>query len=192
MQKAIKQTVALKLRRRKDKHGKKHWVVGYGRKKKDGKIGWATTEWKIRTDSWLPKPVFYAVVNSIFFQTKKIAPIDKCFAKMDPKIRVALSNAAPVCGCAFKENDFDGRMWLLDGKPFLDFMVVDYEKHHDQKYKGPKLLALADELRERRPKFMRMERKSRAMFRVVIAVLKKGGWKFVPGKTLPEGERRHG
>jgi hypothetical protein len=183
-----KPTVALKVRREKDKHGKKYWVVKYGRQKKDGNVGWAKTHWKIGPTSMQPKPVFYTIVNSIHFYINRILRADKCFGSMGPKIRVALSDAATLCGCKFEKNKFNGQMWILDGKPYLDFVVVDYERHN---YSGKKLLVIAEKLRASRPDFKRMERKSSAMFRVAIVVFNNGVWKFVPGKTLPE-EKRHG
>jgi hypothetical protein len=183
-----KSKVALKVRREKDKKGKKRWIVKYGREKKDGSIGWATKPWVILPTSMQPKPVFYTIVNSIYFYINRIPSADKCFGKMGPNIRVALSDAAPLCGCTFEKNKFNGQTWILDGKPYLDFAVVDYERHD---YSGRKLPVIADKLRERRPDFKRMERKSRAMFRVAIVIFKKGVWKFVPGKTLPE-DKRHG
>ncbi len=191
MTEAGKQKVALKLRREKDKKGKKHWVVKYGRQKKDGSIGWAKTHWKIGPISFQPMPLFHEMKNAIYFQTNKIPREDKCFTSMEPKIRVALSNAAPRHGCTFKKNKFNGQTWLLDGKPYLDFAVVDYERHRNKNYRGKGLLVIAERLRDRRPDFKRMERKSKAMFRAAIVVFKNGAWTFVPGKTLPE-DKRHG
>jgi hypothetical protein len=191
MQKKSKQKVALRLRH-KDRHGKEQWVVKYGRLKKDGTVGWSQTPWVVRAHSWQPKPVFFAIVNSIFHYTNKIPKPDKCFESMEPKIRVALSEAAPLCGCGFKKNKFGGLTWILDGRPFMDFAVVNYEKHRDEGYEGSKgLMTLAEKLRPHRRKVRYMERKSSAMFRVAIVVLKNGVWKFVPGKTLPK-EKRHG
>jgi hypothetical protein len=186
-----KPKVALKVRRQKDKHGKKYWVVKYGRHKKDGDIGWAKTHWKIGPTSLQPMPVFHAIIHSIYFRTNKIPRPDKCFASMSAKIQVALSDAAPLCGCKFEKNKFNGRTWILRGKPYMDFAVVDFERHRERNYKGKRLLVIAEELRSRRPDFERMERKSHAMFRAAIVVFKNGVWKFVPGKTLPE-DKRHG
>ena len=110
---------------------------------------------------------------------------------MGPKIRIALSEAAPLCGCEFKKNKFNGQTWFLRGKAYMDFAVLDYEKHRERSYRGKRLVDIAEKLRDRRPDFKRMERKSKAMFRVAIVVFKNGTWKFVPGKTLPE-DKRHG
>jgi hypothetical protein len=191
MQKEHKLRVALKLRRKTDEHGKKQWVLKYGRPKKEGTITWAAEPWKIGPTSLQPKPVFYTTIQSIYFRINKIPKIKKCFESMEPKIRVALSEAAPSCGCGFKKNKFGGLTWILDGKPFMDFAVVNYEKHRDEGYKGKGLMTIAEKLRAHRRNFRDMERKSLAMFRVAIVVFENGAWRFIPGKTLPK-EKRHG
>ena len=182
--KSDKQRVGLKLHRHTDKRGKRKWVLKYGKKKQDGTIGWATTDWKVREDSWTPKPLFFAIMNSVRFYTRKVPKTDKSFMTMERKIRVALSESASSCGCRFRENKFNGFTWFLDDKPFIDFAVVDYSKHSDRNYNGTRLLVLSQKLRDGRPDFRRMERKSEAMFRVAIAVIAGSALKFVPGNTL--------
>jgi hypothetical protein len=85
-----KPKVALKVRREKDKKGKKRWIVKYGRHKKDGTVGWANEHWKIGPTSLQPRPLFHEMKNTIYFHTNKIPRPDKCFGSVGPKVRIAL------------------------------------------------------------------------------------------------------
>jgi hypothetical protein len=178
-----KPKVALELRRHHGKNGKKQLMLRYGRINKDGELVWAADYWKIGETSWLPRTLFGLLKGYIF---KKLPKLDKSYETMKGPIRSALCEAAPACGCTFKENDYGGYTWHLDGKKILSLTVVNFENHRDA---SPKVLA--QQLRKRRPKFEQMERKSGAMFRMAIVVLKGGMWMMVPAGTLPE-EKRHG
>jgi hypothetical protein len=179
-----KPKVALKLSRQKDKHGKKQWVLPYGRFNKDGELVWAATDWEIQATSLLPRTIFGLLKGYIF---RRIPKQDKSFGTMEGKIRSALCEAASACSCKFKENRYGGFTWLLDGKPLLALAVVDFEKHRAKSWGK-----LAQQLREHRPNhFERMERKSGATLRMAVVVVKGGSFLLVPAATLPE-EKRHG
>ena len=171
-----KQKIALKLRRVKSKNGRR-WLLKYGRFNKDGEIGWAEPDWKIGPTSQIPRPIFYALRSNIYRNLKKVEG-DKSFETMAPKLRVALCQAAVECGCEFKQNPYNGFTWKLDDKWVFALSVLNFEKHGDAK---PSVLA--EQLREHRKNFRRMERKSKATLRGAIVVLKGGFWKFVPAKT---------
>jgi hypothetical protein len=192
--KPIKPSMQLKLRRKKDKHGKKRWMLKHGAFLQDGKLSWDKTEWVVRPDSFLPTRFFYKIVNAISYQVRhKVPKSQKSFSSLHPQIRKALCSAATNCGCKFKQNEYDGYTWSLKGDPFMDFTILDFSELQDGNiYKGKRILDLGEKIRKShsRPQLRRMERKSKAMFRVAIAVMNKGILpKFVPGRTR---EDHHG
>jgi hypothetical protein len=69
---------------------------------------------------------------------------------MEPKFKVALSEAASVCGCEAKPSKFNGITWILKKRKLIDFAIVDFERHKDRGYSGKMgLRKLAKKLRNR-------------------------------------------
>jgi hypothetical protein len=175
----IKQRVWLRVRKTRDKRGDR--LLRYGKARVDGTVSWAKTDWAVRSTSQLPKPLFFAITNSLTFQLRRVPKVDKQYPNLKPKITLALTNAASTCGCGFLDNKFGGRTWTLQDKPFIEFAIIDFSNH-----KGTTLGKLTPQIRERRKRFRRMERKSKALFRVAMVVLRGGFVKIVPAKPLEE------
>lgn len=148
-----------------------------GRLTKDEGVGqWS--EWKIRKESFLPRGLFFLVSGYVIHRVKKIPKEEKCFETLKEAIRRGLCEAAVACGCTWKVGGtLSDVRWLLDGKRFFAFQIVDFHKHADTKRQ-----VLQQQLRERRA-FDRMEEKSGGMLRGALVVLKGGLVRFAPGKT---------
>lgn len=182
--------VIFELRRVK-KHGKRKYVLRYGRplKRKGASdsqdeelpVSWAEEDWNIGQMSMLPRLVFFAITSYILGRTKRMkdAGQEKSFDNMKPKIRKALWAAGPVCSCVPKNNHHGGVTWWLGKKRLIAFIVVDFGRHRNAKPSD-----IAKQLRDRRPEFVELEKESKALLRVAVVVLKGGLCKIVPARTL--------
>ena len=125
----------------------------------------------------LPRGLFFTVTSFVLRRVKELR--DKSFSALEEAILWGLREAAVACGCTWKVKSVHGDLvWILDGHRFFAFQVVDFHRHGDAKLADLRAL-----LRKRRPRFKKMERKSRSLFRASLVLLKGDFVKFVPGKT---------
>jgi hypothetical protein len=179
-----KPKIKLELRRRESKHGKNRWALRYGRYRKDGTVGWSEKDWEVRPTSMLPKALFHPLQTSILHYVSKIPKDERSFPMMAEKILEALRQEARAWGCEYKDNSYNGLHWLLKHEKLIAFTVIDFEGHHSSSYLGKDGLSrLAQRLRELWSVFGKMERRSGAVFRIAVVVLKGGYWRIVPGKS---------
>ena len=127
-----KQTVGLKLRRQKAKHGPRKWVLQYGHIRKDGTVGWAEEDWNFEETSYLPRPFFSVLWSCVLHRVSKIPKQERTFATMEGPIYLALSKVAVKCGCGFEKNRCGGRNFLLKCRRLCAITVVNFENHKDR------------------------------------------------------------
>lgn len=180
-QQAVRQQWRVKL------HGRK---MKYGRLRLDKTVGWATDDWRIKETSGWPMGMFIPLSTYIVNAVNKVSKSVKSFDTLQEPIRNSLLQVAAMFGCEAKRKSDVTIRFLLDGKRFADFLILDFHNHDKTEFlqepdrngkQHRDIRKLTAKLRSRRPAFNSMERKSPAMLRFAVVVLANGLTWLIPG-----------